>query len=119
MTIEIKIPSVGESIQEALLAEWFKKDGDHVKKDEPLFVIETDKVTLEIEAETDGILRINVGAGATVAIGQVVGIIETKSAEMAKTETAQKEKKSFINFPSLRPRAGSLRTKISKIIQNS
>ena len=92
MTIEIKIPSVGESIQEALLAEWFKKDGDHVKKDEPLFVIETDKVTLEIEAETDGILRIKVDAGTTVAIGQVVGTIETKSEEKVKPETVQEEK---------------------------
>lgn len=92
MTIEIKIPSVGESIQEALLAEWFKKDGDHVKKDEPLFVIETDKVTLEIEAEADGILRIKVDAGTTVAIGQVVGTIETKSEEMVKPEKVQEEK---------------------------
>jgi 2-oxoglutarate dehydrogenase E2 component (dihydrolipoamide succinyltransferase) len=45
MSIEIKIPSVGESVQEAVLAEWFKQDGDTVRKDEPLFVIETDKVT--------------------------------------------------------------------------
>mgnify|MGYP000323145279 CR=1 FL=1 len=51
MSIEIKIPSVGESVQEAVLAEWFKQDGDTVSKDEPLFVIETDKVTLEVVAE--------------------------------------------------------------------
>jgi 2-oxoglutarate dehydrogenase E2 component (dihydrolipoamide succinyltransferase) len=53
MTVEIKVPSVGESVTEATLAEWFKKDGDRVQKDEPLFVIETDKVTLEVVAETD------------------------------------------------------------------
>ena len=91
MAIEIKIPAVGESIQEALLAEWFKKDGDHVKKDEPLFVIETDKVTLEIEAEAEGILKIKVEAGTTVSIGQVVGIIETEALEKGKTEPVQKE----------------------------
>ena len=51
MAIEIKIPSVGESVQEAVLAEWFKADGDVVEKDEPLLVIETDKVTLEVAAE--------------------------------------------------------------------
>ena len=51
MQIEIKVPSVGESVTEALLAQWFKNDGDPVKKDEPLFVIETDKVTLEVVAE--------------------------------------------------------------------
>ncbi|MCU0615425.1 MAG: 2-oxo acid dehydrogenase subunit E2, partial [Desulfobacterales bacterium] len=93
MAIEIKIPSVGESIQEALLAEWFKKDGDHVKKDEPLFVIETDKVTLEIEAEADGILRIKVEAGHTVSIGQVVGNIDTEAEDKSKPEKDPKEKK--------------------------
>ena len=93
MAIEIKIPSVGESIQEALLVEWFKKDGDHVKKDEPLFVIETDKVTLEIEAEADGVLKIKVEAGKTVSIGQVVGTIDTEAADKGKSEKDQKEKK--------------------------
>ncbi|MGD9331860.1 MAG: dihydrolipoamide succinyltransferase, partial [Desulfobacterales bacterium] len=63
MTIEIKVPSVGESVTEALLAEWFKKDGDVVEKNEPLFVIETDKVTLEVEAEAAGKLNIMVAEG--------------------------------------------------------
>ena len=76
MSIEIKIPSVGESVQEAILAEWFKQEGDAVQKDEPLFVIETDKVTLEVVAETDGVLKILVEAGEAVAIGAVVGTIE-------------------------------------------
>ena len=76
MVVEVKVPSVGESVTEATLAEWFKKDGDQVKKDEPLFVIETDKVTLEVVAETDGILSIKVPAGQTVAIGEVVGTID-------------------------------------------
>jgi 2-oxoglutarate dehydrogenase E2 component (dihydrolipoamide succinyltransferase) len=76
MPIEIKIPSVGESVQEAVLAEWFKQDGDAVRKDEPLFVIETDKVTLEVVAEADGVLKISVQAGETVAVGAVVGSIE-------------------------------------------
>ncbi|MFO7645499.1 MAG: 2-oxoglutarate dehydrogenase complex dihydrolipoyllysine-residue succinyltransferase [Desulfosarcina sp.] len=80
MSIEIKIPSVGESVQEAVLAEWFKQDGDTVRKDEPLFVIETDKVTLEVVAEVDGILKITVRAGETVAIGTVVGTIEPSDA---------------------------------------
>lgn len=92
MEREIKIPSVGESIQEALLAEWFKKDGDLVKKDEPLFVIETDKVTLEIEAEADGILKIKVEAGKTVSIGQVVGTIDTEAGDKSKSEREEKDK---------------------------
>ena len=48
---------------EATLAEWFKKNGDAVRKDEPLFVIETDKVTLEVVAEADGVLSIKIQAG--------------------------------------------------------
>jgi 2-oxoglutarate dehydrogenase E2 component (dihydrolipoamide succinyltransferase) len=80
MIIEIKVPSVGESITEALLAQWFKSDGDMVKKDEPLYVIETDKVTLEIVAEAEGVLSIKVQEGETVAIGTVVGTIDTAAA---------------------------------------
>ena len=91
MTIEIKIPSVGESVQEAVLAEWFKQDGDSVQKDEPLFVIETDKVTLEVTAETDGILKIRVSEGETVAIGTVVGTIEPAAVSDVKKETPPAE----------------------------
>ena len=77
MQIDIKVPSVGESVQEAVLAQWFKQDGDRVRRDEPLFVLETDKVTLEVAAEADGILHIRVSEGETVLIGAVVGSIET------------------------------------------
>jgi len=78
MPIDIKIPSVGESVQEAVLAEWFKKDGETVQKDEALLVIETDKVTLEVVAEAEGVLKILIQEGETVAIGSVVGQIEAE-----------------------------------------
>jgi len=77
MSIDIKIPSVGESVQEAVLAEWFKKDGETIQKEEALLVIETDKVTLEVVAEAGGVLKILIQEGETVAIGAVVGQIET------------------------------------------
>jgi len=80
MIVEVKVPSVGESITEALLAQWFKGDGETVKKDEPLFVIETDKVTLEVVSEAEGVLSIKVQEGETVAIGAVVGSIDTAGA---------------------------------------
>jgi 2-oxoglutarate dehydrogenase E2 component (dihydrolipoamide succinyltransferase) len=83
MQIEIKVPSVGESVTEAILAQWFKQDGDVVHKGEALFVIETDKVTLEVEAEADGVLGIKVGEGETVAIGTVVGVIDTEGVSAA------------------------------------
>ena len=63
MVIEIRIPGVGESVREAVLAQWLKNDGDAVKKDEPILVIETDKVSLEVAAEADGVLHIQVPAG--------------------------------------------------------
>lgn len=88
MALEIKIPSVGESVTEALLAEWFKKDGEAVKKDEPLFVIETDKVTLEVVSEADGVLKILVPEGEMVAIGAVVGSIEPAAGKAAAAEKA-------------------------------
>ena len=80
MLKEIKVPSVGESVTEALLAQWFKADGDLVKAEEPLFVIETDKITLEVVAEAEGILSIKVPEGETVAIGAVVGTLDTAAA---------------------------------------
>ncbi|UCG13565.1 MAG: 2-oxoglutarate dehydrogenase complex dihydrolipoyllysine-residue succinyltransferase [Deltaproteobacteria bacterium] len=80
MLLEIRIPSVGESVTEGVLAQWYKKDGDLVHKDELLFVLETDKVALEIEAEADGLLKMGVLEGETVAIGAVVGTIDTEVA---------------------------------------
>ncbi len=91
MIVEIKVPSVGESVTEATLAEWFKKDGDTVQKDEPLFVIETDKVTLEVVAEAAGVLSIKVKAGETVAVGAVVGAIDTAAAPAKKRKDVAKE----------------------------
>lgn len=95
--IEIKVPSVGESVTEALLAQWFKKDGDAVRKDEPLFVLETDKVTLEVTAEAAGVLSVKVPDGTTVKVGMVVGAIDTISAAGAA------EKKKLPRAPEPKP----------------
>jgi 2-oxoglutarate dehydrogenase E2 component (dihydrolipoamide succinyltransferase) len=91
MLLDIKVPSVGESVTEATLAQWYKKNGDLVSKSEPLFVLETDKVTLEIEAEADGVLRIRVSEGETVAIGTVVGTIDTEAAPEVVDEPVPEE----------------------------
>jgi 2-oxoglutarate dehydrogenase E2 component (dihydrolipoamide succinyltransferase) len=77
MQIEVKVPTVGESITEGLLAEWLRKDGDVVRTDEPLYVLETDKVTMTVNAEHTGQLKIAVAAGEPVKIGQSVGTIDT------------------------------------------
>ncbi len=98
MKIEVKVPGVGESVKEAILAEWYKKDGEFIKKDETLFALETDKVTLEVEAEAEGVLNILVQEGETVEIGAVVGTIDTEAAAddspppVEKTQAAAVEK---------------------------
>jgi 2-oxoglutarate dehydrogenase E2 component (dihydrolipoamide succinyltransferase) len=110
MKIEIKIPSVGESVKEAVLVEWYKKSGDIVQKDEPLFLIETDKVTLEVTAEAAGVLEIKVSEGKTVAIGAVVGTIdaqgaakEPEAAPVKKTEAVDKDLKKESDDSAFKP----------------
>ncbi len=76
MTIEIKVPTLGESVSEATVGQWFKKPGDAVKVDEPLVELETDKVTVEVPAPAAGVLaEILVDKGKTVAIGAVLGAL--------------------------------------------
>jgi 2-oxoglutarate dehydrogenase E2 component (dihydrolipoamide succinyltransferase) len=74
--MEIKVPEVGESVVEALVAKWHKKDGDKVEKDEPICEIETDKITMELNAEADGVLSISSLEGTAVRIGAVIGTID-------------------------------------------
>ncbi len=93
--MEIKIPEVGESVFEALVARWLKKNGERVAKDEPLCEIETDKITFEINADAAGILSIKVPEGTTVKIGTVIGSIE--EAEKTGAGEAQKEKPAAVS----------------------
>jgi 2-oxoglutarate dehydrogenase E2 component (dihydrolipoamide succinyltransferase) len=74
--MEIRVPEVGESIVEALVAKWHRKNGDPVQKEDPVCELETDKVTLEINADADGILSILVPEGKTVSIGTVIATIQ-------------------------------------------
>src|SRR5208337_73796 len=70
MAIEIRVPTLGESISEATVGKWFKKAGEPVRADEPLVELETDKVTLEVNAPGAGVLsEITAETGQTVAIG--------------------------------------------------
>src|SRR6476659_3508554 len=76
MPVEIKVPSVGESVTEGILSRWLKKDGDAVRADEPVVEMETDKATQEVVAPAAGTLRIVVPAGETVQVGTVIGRVE-------------------------------------------
>ena len=114
--MEIKIPAVGESVFEALVAKWHKNQGETVRKDEAICEIETDKITMELPAEANGILSITVAAGTTVKIGTVIGSI----AEGAVAATAPVEPPPVVAVqpavavtapaPSPLPEAGGLRS---------
>lgn len=93
MSLEIKVPAVGESITEVTLAQWLKQDGDYVEMDENIAELESDKATFELPAEKAGILRIVAQEGDTIEIGAIVATIEegdapaegeSKAAEPAK-----------------------------------
>lgn len=83
--MEIKIPEVGESVREALLAKWFKKNGDIVKRDEPLCEIETDKITLDLNADVAGVVTIIIAEGTTVNVGTTIGMIEESTTVQQET----------------------------------
>jgi len=83
MAVEVKIPEVGESITEGFLAEWSQPDGSVVAVEDPLLVLETDKITMTVNAEHSGKLKIMVPEGETVEVGQVVATIDTDVAAAA------------------------------------
>ncbi|MFO1089064.1 MAG: 2-oxoglutarate dehydrogenase complex dihydrolipoyllysine-residue succinyltransferase [Hyphomicrobiales bacterium] len=95
MTTEIKVPTLGESVTEATIAQWFKKEGDAVKADEPLVELETDKVTVEVPAPASGVLSsISAKPGETVNVGAILGAIaEGAAAAAAKPAAAKAEAK--------------------------
>ncbi|MBL8808097.1 MAG: 2-oxoglutarate dehydrogenase complex dihydrolipoyllysine-residue succinyltransferase [Rhodospirillales bacterium] len=89
MAVEIKVPTMGESVTEATIAKWFKKVGDAVKADEPLCELETDKVTVEVPAPVAGMLSaITAEPGATVSVGAKLGEIEAGAAGKAAAPAA-------------------------------
>src|SRR5213080_170653 len=99
MAIEVKIPAVGESITSGVVSVWHKKSGEFVNEGEPLFTLETDKVSTEIVAEKAGTLETKVPEGQEVKIGEVVATIDDskqppeqkKEAEPSKKPTEKKE----------------------------
>ncbi len=87
MSLEVKIPAVGESVTSGLISAWLKQDGDTVAKGDALLSLETDKVSTEITADAAGTLRIKAQAGAEVKVGEVVAVIEDSAAAPAAAPT--------------------------------
>ncbi len=88
MSKEMRVPTVGESISEVTVGQWFKKDGDQVQLDEVLCELESDKATFEFPAEASGILRIKAKEGDTVEIGGLICVIEATAEAPAPTPVA-------------------------------
>lgn len=88
MSLEIKVPPVGESITEVTLSRWLKKDGDSVAMDEVIAELESDKATFELTAEKAGTLKTTAKEGDTLAIGAIVASIEEGGAPAPAKETA-------------------------------
>ena len=90
MSLEVKIPPMGESISTGILAQWHVADGDAVKSGQVLFELETDKITSEGTAEAAGKISLKVEEGAEVGIGEVVALIDPEqgSAAEARPESA-------------------------------
>lgn len=92
---QILVPTLGESVSEATVAQWLKKEGETVRADEPIVELETDKVTLEVGAPSDGVIaKITVGEGESVGVGAVLGELgEGSAANDAKPAAAVKDEK--------------------------
>ena len=81
MATEIRVPALGESVTEAIVGKWLKAAGDSVRADEPVVELETDKVTVEVNAPASGVLgEIKAAEGTTVAVGAVLGAISNSAA---------------------------------------
>jgi len=100
--VDISVPQLGESVTEAIIAKWLKSEGDNVAADEPLVELETDKVTLEVNAPAAGVISaIHVQEGATVQVGAVLGQIGGSSS--ASTVAAQSSHHATEPAPAAQP----------------
>src|SRR5687768_2601464 len=103
--IEIKVPTVGESISEVSLVKWLKKDGDYVERDEVIAELESEKATFEVNAEQAGVLKTVGGEGDTLKIGDVVAQIDDAAPKPAGAPAAEAPKKEEAPKPAPAPQA--------------
>ncbi len=93
MALEMKVPSPGESITEVEIASWLVKDGDYVEKDQAIAEVDSDKATLELPAEASGIITLKAEEGDTVAVGDVVCLIDTDAKKPGDDDAEKKSEK--------------------------
>ena len=88
MSLELKIPVIGESVTEVTLSSWLKKEGDYVAEGDAVCEIESDKASMELPAPSAGVLKIIAKAGSELKIGAVIGVIDTEAAKPASAPKA-------------------------------
>ena len=94
MALEIRVPTLGESVTEATVAKWLRNVGDAIAADEPLVELETDKVTVEVNAPASGTLsEIKVDAGATVEVGALLGSLAEGAAPAKKPRGCRRSRR--------------------------
>jgi len=103
MALEIKVPSVGESITEVTLVKWIKQDGEWVDRDEVIAELESEKATFEINAEKEGVLKTIAAEGDTLKIGDIACSIDTEAARPESAAPAATEDKKKEEAPSAAP----------------
>ena len=107
MSVEITVPALGESVTEATVARWLKAVGEAVRRDEPVVELETDKVTLEVNASNDGVIaEILVPEGDTVEVGAVLGSI-SEGAQAPVLAASAKADSAVLQAPAVEPATGA------------
>jgi len=100
MATDIRVPTLGESVTEATIGQWFKKVGDTVAADEPVVELETDKVTIEVPAPAAGVLEtITANPGDTVNVGALIGAIAAAGSAVAAAAPAAVAKPAEVPQP--------------------
>src|SRR6185503_11906658 len=95
--IDIKVPTVGESISEVTLLKWTKNDGDYVERDEVIAELESEKATFEVNAEKAGIIKLeDIKEGDSIKIGDKLASIDDKASKPSNGKPAGEEKKSEV-----------------------
>ena len=92
MTVELRVPQVGESITEVQIGEWLKSEGEHVQRDEVIVTIETDKATMEVPAPATGVIKRLKETGDVAEVGEVIGHVEESGQAAAPPATEQPSK---------------------------
>jgi 2-oxoglutarate dehydrogenase E2 component (dihydrolipoamide succinyltransferase) len=115
-TVDVKVPSPGESISEVRIAQWLVKSGDTVEKDQVIAEIDSDKATLELSAEAEGRIEVLAAADATVNVGDVVAKIDTsvKAEKKVKEEKVAKEERKPAAAPAPPPVTAAHATPVAK-----